>query len=42
MEELNVINAALEHATKQGAFNMTEVAEIIKALSALKEKLDVH
>jgi hypothetical protein len=42
MEELNVIVAALEHATKHGAFNMSEVAEIIKAVSTLKEKLDVH
>jgi hypothetical protein len=42
MEELNVIVAALEHATKHGAFNMSEVAKVIEAVSALKEKLDVH
>jgi|LakMenE01Jun11ns_1017448.scaffolds.fasta_scaffold8747631_2 hypothetical protein len=42
MEDFKVIEAALDHAAQKGAFNLAQSAEIIKALAALNEKLNVH
>jgi hypothetical protein len=42
MEQLKIIEAALDQAIQRGSFNMAEVGAIINAILELKEKLDVH
>ena len=39
MEELQIIEQALNVATQKGAFNLADTAAILNALGGLKEKL---